>query len=693
MCGRSLTFRKTLLFVFAATPLFAGAAREETLRQLDGWAKPQPHAKRQSRKTKISMNIMGHIYRKTFQLFFFLLIPFSLYAQQAQPQRNELAEYIKANYTKQEVMIPMRDGVKLFTSIYAPKDTSQKYPIMFDRTPYTVSPYGLENYKESLGPSARFAYEGYIFVYQDVRGRWMSEGDFVDMRPDIENRNSKDIDESTDTYDTIEWLLKNIPNNNGRVGMWGISYPGFYTSAGSIDSHPALKAVSPQAPIGDWFIGDDFHHNGAFFLPHAYNFYAFFGQPRSGPGLVAPKPFSHGTPDGYKFFLEMGTIKNGLEIYKQKLGTNIPFMEEMTQHPNYDEWWQARNILPRLKNIKPAVMTVGGWFDAEDLYGALQTYAHIEKQNLGITNMLVMGPWSHGGWARGDGDRLGNARFGSKTSEFYREKIELPFFNFYLKYCVEPCKITHPEAYMFETGSNEWRKYDSWPPKNVEMKSLYVQSNGKLSFNAPTESNAFDEYISDPAKPVPFIENTSIGMTREYMTDDQRFASRRQDVLTYQTEILTENITLAGPLIASLFASTSGTDSDFVVKLIDVFPDDAKDFEPNPANFRNAGYQMLVRGEPFRARFRNSFEKPEAMKPNQPTKIEFKLPDVNHTFLKGHRIMIQIQSSWFPLVDRNPQKFVPNIYLADESDFQKATQRVYRSKENATSLKVYVLKK
>ena len=587
----------------------------------------------------------------------------------------------------------MRDGVKLFTSIYVPKDTSQKYPIMFDRTPYTVSPYGANDYKESLGPSTRFAYEGYIFVYQDVRGRWMSEGDFVDMRPDIENRNSKDIDESTDTYDTIEWLIKNIPNNNGRVGMWGISYPGFYTSAGSIDSHPALKAVSPQAPIGDWFIGDDFHHNGAFFLPHAYNFFSGFGQPRSGPGLNRPKPFSHGTPDGYKFFLEMGTIKNGLEIYKKQLGTNIPFMEEMAQHPNYDEWWQARNILPRLKNIKPAVMTVGGWFDAEDLYGALQTYAHIEKQNPATTNMIVMGPWFHGGWARGDGDRLGNARFGSKTSEFYREKIELPFFNFYLKYCVEPCKITHPEAYMFETGSNVWRTYDSWPPKNVEMKSLYVQANGKLNFNAPTDSNAFDEYISDPAKPVPFIENTSIGMTREYMTDDQRFASRRADVLTYQTDVLTEDITLAGPLVASLVASTSRTDSDFVVKLIDVFPDDAKDFEPNPANFRNAGYQMLVRGEPFRARFRNSFEKPEVMKPNQPTKIEFKMPDVNHTFQKGHRIMIQIQSSWFPLVDRNPQVFVPNIYLANESDFQKATQRVYRSKENTTSLKFYVLKK
>ncbi len=589
----------------------------------------------------------------------------------------------------------MRDGVKLFTSVYIPKDKTQTYPILLNRTPYTVQPYGPE-FKESLGPSALFAREGYIFVYQDVRGKWMSEGEFADMRPHNEKKTKPtDIDESTDTYDTIEWLLKNIPNNNGRVGMFGISYPGFYASAGSIDSHPNLKAVSPQAPVGDWFIGDDFHHNGAFFLPHAYNFYSGFGQPRTGPGLTRPKQFIHGTPDGYKFFMEMGTVKNGLELYKQKLGTNIPFMEEMVQHPNYDEWWQARNILPKLKNVKTAVMTVGGWFDAEDLYGALNTYSSIEKQNPTTTNMLVMGPWFHGGWSRSDGDRLGNARFGSKTAEFYREKIELPFFNFYLKYCQEPCKISHPEAYMFETGSNEWRKYDSWPPKNAEMKSIYIQQNGKLSFDVPTatDKNAFDEYISDPAKPVPFIENTSIGMTREYMTDDQRFASRRGDVLVYQTDVLTEDMTLAGPIIASLFASTSGTDSDFVVKLIDVFPDDAKDFEPNPGNFRTAGYQMLVRGEPFRARFRNSFEKPEAMKPNQATKVEFKLPDVNHTFQKGHRIMIQIQSSWFPLVDRNPQTFVPNIYLANDTDFQKATQRVYRTKENATSLRIYVLKK
>ncbi len=615
-------------------------------------------------------------------------------AQQAEQQSSELAQYIKANYTKREVMIPMRDGVKLFAAIYAPKDSSQQYPILLGRTPYTVAPYGLDSYEDSLGPSPRFAHEGYIFVYQDVRGKWMSEGDFVDVRPHIVNKTGpKDIDESSDTYDTIEWLLKNVPNHNGRVGMWGISYPGFYVSSGVIDSHPALKAVSPQAPIGDWFLGDDFHHNGAFFLPHAYNFYAAFGQPRQGPGFITPKPFEHGTPDGYTFFLQMGAIKNGLELYRKKLGASIPFMEEMSQHPNNDEFWRSRRILDHLRNIKPAVLTVGGWFDAEDLYGTLNTYASIEQKNPGITNKIVMGPWFHGGWARSDGDRLGNARFGSKTAEYYRDRVELPFFNIYLKYCTDSCTVNLPEALMFETGSNQWRSYDSWPPKNVEQKSLYIESNGRLSFSVPVARDGVDEYVSDPFKPVPFIENVDIGMTREYMTDDQRFASRRPDVLSYQTDVLMDDVTVAGPLQADLFVSTTGTDADFIVKLIDVHPDDAKDVEPNPTNFRTAGYQMLVRGEPFRARFRNGFDRPEPMKPGEATRIEFKLPDVNHTFQKGHRIMLQIQSTWFPLVDRNPQRFVPNIFMAEEGDFQKATQRVYRTRDRATSVKLNVIRK
>ena len=581
---------------------------------------------------------------------------------------------VKSNYTKAEHMIPMRDGTKLFTAVYAPKDTSQKYPILLSRTPYSCSPYGPNAYKDNIGPSPLFAKEGYIVVYQDVRGAWMSEGTYVNMRPQNGHKSKpSDIDESSDTYDTIDWLVKNIPNNNGRVGMWGISYPGFYAAVGTIDAHPALKAASPQAPISDWFIGDDFHHNGTLFLPHAFNFFASFGKPRPKPTQFGDDSrFNHGTPDGYKFFLEMGPLANADKNY---LHGNIAYWNEMMEHPNYDAWWQARNTRPHLRNIKPAVMTVGGWFDAEDLFGALNTYKSVEQQSPGAYNILVMGPWFHGGWSRGDGEGLGDVRFGSKTSVFYRENIELPFFNYYLK---DKGKPELPEAYVFETGSNKWKTYDHWPPASAREADLYINANGKLSFTPPAGSNSFDEYISDPAHPVPFINNINIGMTREYMVDDQRFAAKRPDVLTYQTDVLTEDITLAGPLTASLFVSTSGTDSDYVVKLIDVYLDNAPDNNPNPTGMKMGGYEMLVRGEPMRARFRKGFEKPEAMPPNKVEKIEYTMPDVNHAFLKGHRIMVQIQSSWFPLVDRNPQKFV-DIYKATEADFQKATERVYHS--------------
>ena len=581
---------------------------------------------------------------------------------------------VKANYAKTEHTIAMRDGVKLFVAVYSPRDTSQKYPILLSRTPYSCGPYGPDAYKETIGPSPLFAKEGYIVVYQDVRGAWMSEGTYVNMRPQNDHKKKPaDIDESSDTYDTIDWLVKNIPNNNGRVGMWGISYPGFYTAVGTIDAHPALKAASPQAPIADWFIGDDFHHNGTLFLPHAFNFFSGFGRPRPKPTATGSgERFNHGTPDGYKFFLEMGPLANADKNY---FHGNIAYWNEMMEHPNYDAYWQACNTLPHLKNIKPAVMTVGGWFDAEDLFGALNTYKSVEKQSPGAYNILVMGPWFHGGWSRSDGDALGDVRFGSKTGQFYRENIELPFFNYYLK---DKGALKLPEAYVFETGSNKWKTYEHWPPANGRAQNLYLNSNGKLSLTAPADSNAFDQYVSDPARPVPFINNIAIGMTREYMVDDQRFAARRTDVLVYQTDALTEDITVAGPLTASLFVSTSGTDADFVVKLIDVYPDDAPDNQPNPSGVKMGGYQMLVRGEPMRARFRKSFEKPEAMVPNKAEKIEYEMPDVNHTFMKGHRVMVQIQSSWFPLVDRNPQKFV-NIYTAKESDFQSATQHIYHS--------------
>ena len=580
---------------------------------------------------------------------------------------------VKANYTKQEVQIPMRDGVKLFTAIYIPKDASQKYPIMLNRTPYSVAPYGADAYRTQVGPTPLFQKEKYIFVYQDVRGRYLSEGTFEDVRPIIANKKSAaDIDEASDTYDTIDWLVKNVPNNNGRVGMWGISYPGFYAAMGAIDAHPALKAVSPQAPVTDWFIGDDFHHNGTLFLPHAFNFFSGFGKPRPQPTTQGAPGFAHFTPDGYRFFLDLGPLAN---VNQKYFKGEIAFWNQMIEHPNYDAFWQARNPRPHLKQVKPAVMTVGGWFDAEDLFGALNTYKSIEKQSAGAYNILVMGPWFHGGWARSDGDALGNVRFGSKTSEFYRENIELVFFNHFLK---DKGEGKLPEAYLFNTGANQWRTFDQWPPQGAEEKSVYLDATGRLSFSAPAQKTCFAEYVSDPLKPVPFITNTATGMTREYMVDDQRMAATRTDVLTYQTDVLAEDLTAAGPVRVSLDVSTTGTDSDFVVKVIDVYPDNAPDNVLNLTGVRMGGYQMLVRGEPFRARFRNSFAKPEPMTPGKVTRVEFEMPDVLHTFLKGHRLMVQVQSSWFPIVDRNPQKFV-DIYTAKAADFQKATERVYCS--------------
>jgi putative CocE/NonD family hydrolase len=629
-------------------------------------------------------NDLTNDYQKTMKRVIVSFLTLLFLLQGFSPAQTE-AE-VKANYTKREQLVPMRDGVKLFTAIYTPRDQSQTYPIMLYRTPYTVSPYGPDQYKPALGPSLFLQKEKYIFVYQDVRGKFMSEGEYVDVRPHNPKKSGpKDIDESSDTYDTIEWLLKNVPNNNGRVGMWGISYPGFYTSMGVIDAHPALKAASPQAPIVDWFIGDDFHHNGALFLPHAFNFFATLGKHRPKPTTDFPPRFQHGTPDGYRFFLDLGPLANANRKY---LKGEVQFWNDLMEHPNYDAFWQARDIRPHLRNIKPAVMTVGGWFDAEDLFGALHTYKTIEETNPGIRNTLVMGPWFHGGWARGEGESLGDINFGSKTSLAYQETIELPFFNCLLK---DKCEGQLAEAMVFETGSNTWRRYDSWPPKNVETRELYLTANGGLAFAPDKTVAGFDEYVSDPARPVPFINGTAINMTREYMVEDQRFASRRPDVLVYQTPILDRDVTLAGPIKATLFVSTTGTDADFVVKLIDVFPDTMADPDPNPTEVRMGGYQMLVRGEPMRAKFRNSYSTPEAMTPGKVTKVEFTLPDVNHAFLRGHRIMIQIQSSWFPLVDRNPQKFV-NINQATDADFQKATQRVYRSAPNSSRITVSALK-
>ncbi|NOT02245.1 MAG: CocE/NonD family hydrolase [Phycisphaerales bacterium] len=591
-------------------------------------------------------------------------------AQAAEPGP---ASRIERNYAKSEHMIPMRDGVRLFTQVYAPKDQSRTHPMLLLRTPYAVDPYGADAYRNKLGSGDAMAEERFIFVYQDVRGRFMSEGEYVNMTPHIADKSKPtEVDESSDTYDTIEWLIHNVPNHNGRVGMWGISYPGFYAAAGMIDAHPALAAVSPQAPVADWWF-DDFHHHGAFFFPHLFNFIASFGQERKEPTTEWPERFKHGTPDGYQFFLDIGPIKNANERHFHH---EIPFWDEFLEHPNYDAFWRARNILPHLKGVAPAVMTVGGWFDAEDLYGALSVYRETETNNPGVFNILVMGPWQHGGWGRMDGDRLGNISFGDKTSLFYRNHIELPFFRHFLKGTSE---IDLPEAYVFETGANRWRRFDRWPPETEAIR-FYCHGNGRLAPDAPNDGDdAHDEYTSDPDKPVPYTEAIAIGMTKEYMTDDQRFAARRPDVLAYQTDALDADVTIAGPVMADLWCSTSGTDSDWIVKLIDVFPSDAPDHDELEAGQHMGGYQMMVRSEVMRGRFRNSYERPEPFVPDEPTAVRVPLQDVLHTFRKGHRIMVQIQSTWFPLVDRNPQTFVDNIYLANEEDFVKATQRVHRS--------------
>lgn len=595
-------------------------------------------------------------------------------------------EEVKAKYTKYEYRIPMRDGVKLFTAVYVPKDQSEKYPILLNRTPYSCQPYGVDQYKGDLGPNALFGKEGYICVYQDVRGRWMSEGEFVNMRPQIPDKKKPDqIDESSDAYDTIDWLIKNVPGHNGKVGIWGISYPGFYTAAAIINAHPAVACASPQAPINDWFVGDDWHHNGAVILPHLFNFMAKFGHARPEPTKKFDHPFDHGTHDAYEFFLRMGPLANANTKHFQD---KIAFWNDVMQHGTYDEFWKSRDLRPHLKKIKPAVLTVGGWFDAENLFGALETYKRIEATNPQSDNLLVMGPWKHGQWSKDPGLSLGHVQFNAKTCDYYREKIEFPFFQFHLKGKGE---MKHPEAWVFETGTNQWREEAKWPPAAAKSQAYYLQPHGKLATAKPESSSAsFDEYPSDPAKPVPFIDWTEIGLAADYMVADQRFATRRPDVLVYQTEILENDLRLAGPIDVDLTVSTTGTDSDWIVKIIDVYPDDYPDPKENPTKVRMGGFQQLVRGDVMRGKFRNSYEKPEPFEPGEPTRVKFTLPDICHAFRPGHRLMVHIQSTWFPLVDRNPQKLV-DIYSAKANDFQPATQRVYRQGEQASKLTVRVV--
>ncbi len=603
----------------------------------------------------------------------------------AQPQPD--AAYIRNNYTKFEYRIPMRDGVRLFTSVYVPKDKSQKYPMLLRRTPYSAAPYGLDNYLEKPDlQRRRYFQEGYIVITQDVRGRYMSEGEYVNVRPYLTVKKSKkEIDETTDTYDTIDWLLKNIPSNNGRVGISGISYPGFYSSMGAIEAHPAVKAVSPQAPVSKWMAGDDFFHNGAFLISHAFDFYVRFGQPRPEPRSTPDPTFDHQTPDGYKFYFELGPLPNANTKY---LKGQVAFWNEMMQNGKWDKFWEARDVLPHLQNLKSAMMVVGGWYDAENLYGALHSYQTIEKKNPGLFNILVMGPWSHGQWATDDVQKLGDIDFGSRTAEFYTEHVEVPFFNYYLK---DQKKPDLAEAIVFETGANAWRFLNSWPPPAATPREVYLHTDGKLKFERASESNrAPREYVSDPAKPVPYTAEIVHWYNPAFMLEDQRFAATRPDVLVYQTEPLTEDLRVAGPITATLYVSTTGTDADWIVKVIDVFPDSTKNPAPNPPHVKLGGYQQLVRGDVIRGKFRNSLSNPEPFEPNKVTKVEFILQDVFHCFKPGHRLMVQVQSTWFPLIDLNPQKFL-DIYTAKADDFQKATQRVYSSAEYPTRITLPVI--
>lgn len=590
--------------------------------------------------------------------------------------------FVKEHYIKIDTTIKMRDGIKLYTVIYVPKDSTQNYPFLMERTPYSAAPYGAQNYPTHIGPNNSLMREQYIFVVQDVRGRYMSEGINLEVTPYFKNKKStKEVDESSDTYDTIDWLLKNIRNNNGRAGIAGISYPGFYATASLPGAHPALKAVSPQAPVTDEFIGDDANHNGAFYLLDNFSFMNEFDMERNGPVQEYAKPlFTDNPKDAYAFYLKMGTIKhtNDTQYYNNKSA----IWNQYLQHDTYDVYWKARNIRPYLKNITIPTLVVGGWFDAEDLFGALHTYEAIEKQSPKSKNHLVMGPWTHGAWERKEWNSFGTHDFGSNTSKYFQDSLETSFFNFYLK---DKGNFTAAAATVFETGSNQWKSYAAWPPKNSVPVSYYFNQNEQLSTVKPTETNSFSTYLSDPAKPVPYTNGIYSQRNNGYMAEDQRFVANRPDVLLFESPILTADQTINGAIEANLFVSITGTDADFIVKLIDVLPEDEPNIANAPKGFEMAGLERLVRAEVMRGKFRNSYENPVPFIPGKITEVKFSLNDVAHQFKKGHRIMVQVQSSWFPLVDRNPQQFM-RIPLATEKDFKKATISVYHDAVNASSI-------
>lgn len=593
---------------------------------------------------------------------------------------------VKEHYTKTAYRIPMRDGIKLYTVVYTPKDTTQDYPILIWRTPYSCWPYGEGQYRNLPEELAK---EKFIFVYQDVRGRFMSEGKYVNMRPYIPNKKGKQTDESSDAWDTEEWLVRHIKHNNGKIGIFGISYPGFYAAMACIDAHPALKAASPQAPIANWWVDDDMHHHGALSLQMSVNFFSGFGKKRDSLTTRWPHHIPRISPDAYSFFMSLEPLSRVDEKYYHR---SIAFWEKIKKHPDYDAFWQTRNTLSHFNNVTPAVLTVGGWYDSEDFYGTLHTYQSIEQKNPKSVNMLIIGPWPHGWWARSDGYRLGDITFGDSTGEYFRKEIQLPFFKYYLKN--EEGNFLKTEARMFNTGINRWRSFDQWPPKNMHKATLSLEAGHKLTFGKPEKSKTDHyTYVSDPRKPVPYtahIMNSRTFYYHPYMNEDQRFAARRPDVLIFETMPLDKEVTLAGPLLADLFVSTSGTDADWVVKLIDVYPDSARDPKPNPSKVKMGGYQMLVRGDILRGKYRDNPEKPKPFVTGKVTEVKVSLQDVLHTFQKGHRIMIQIQSSWFPFFDVNPQTFA-NIYKAKPDDFVKATQQVWFSEKYPSKIEVGML--
>ncbi len=616
-----------------------------------------------------------------------LLLLLSTISCAIKAQNNDGNSFVRDNYIKIDTTIAMRDGIRLYTVIYLPKDGNQKYPFLIERTPYSVSPYGEKNYPDKIGPNEALMHEKYIFVYQDVRGRYMSEGHNQEVTPYIPiKKNKTDVDESSDTYDTIDWLLKNIKNNNGRAGLYGISYPGFYATASVPTAHPAIKAVSPQAPVTDEFIGDDANHNGAFFLMDNFDFMNYFGKERNGPTEdYGSSMFNASRKDAYQFFLHLGPIKN---TQSEKYFNHRSYIwNEYLAHDTYDDYWQKRNIRQYLKNIKIPILVVGGWFDAEDLFGSLHTYGAIEKQSPENNNFLVMGPWTHGAWARKNWNQFGTYNFGSNTSQYFQDSLQTKFFNYFLK---DEGSWNASEATIFETGANKWRHFKHWPPENISEAIYYLNDHNKLSEQKNNNKNNFDEYISDPANPVPYTGKIQARRNNEYMVEDQRFAASRKDVLVYETSVLNADVTIAGNILADLFTSISTTDADFIVKLIDVVPPE-EIYEKEKVDYSFSSYfQRLVRAEVMRAKFRNDYVHPQPFIPGEITEVKIHLNDICHTFKKGHKIMVQVQSSWFPLVDMNPQKFL-RIPDANENDFQKSIIHIYHDKDHASRIVLPVL--